>query len=334
MVSLLNKIRSSNDLILNESDLKWYRGLVEIQDAITQSTHFFFQEHGCKTLHLPITTLSISSPLGRGSDSLPVQIDYLGKKTYLADSMQFMLEYGCRLHNETTRGCYYLMPSFRDEKNDKTHLSQFYHSEVEIKGTLNEAIHIATDYLRTMTLSIMNQCEDFIRYSVGDVSHIETFLNSNDSIPQVTFDTAAKILNNNSSFIKDHGDFRTITHQGELQLIDYYNGMIWLTHHDHLAVPFYQAFDDAAFKQAKNADLLFGVGEVIGLGMRHLTSQDVCKALQIHNVDPKPYSWYYLLRDVYPMQTSGFGIGTERFICWILKRNNIHECNLISLIDT
>lgn len=47
-------------------------------------------------MHLPITTGSISSPMGLGSDSIPVKIQLGGRDTYLADSMQFALEYGCR----------------------------------------------------------------------------------------------------------------------------------------------------------------------------------------------------------------------------------------------
>lgn len=55
-------------------------------------------------MHLPVTTGSISSPMGRGSDSLPVKVKLEGVETYLADSMQFLLEYGCRL---TNKGVYY-----------------------------------------------------------------------------------------------------------------------------------------------------------------------------------------------------------------------------------
>src|SRR5947209_3606078 len=88
----------------------WYLALVDVQDAISRATVEFFSSKGLRNLHLPITTNAISSPMGLGSDSLPVQVNLFGIETYLADSMQFMLEYGCRL---AQNGAYYLMTSFR-----------------------------------------------------------------------------------------------------------------------------------------------------------------------------------------------------------------------------
>ena len=91
----------------------WYKLLIKLENLISVETMKFYQKKGIITLHLPVTTGSISSPMGRGSDSLPVKINLEGVNTYLADSMQFLLEYGCRLSDT---GVYYIMPSFRGEK--------------------------------------------------------------------------------------------------------------------------------------------------------------------------------------------------------------------------
>jgi len=74
-----------------------YSCLVDLQDLVNYETATFWRERAVRALHLPVTTGSISSPMGLGSDSLPVQVDLFGVPTYLADSMQFMLEYGCRI---------------------------------------------------------------------------------------------------------------------------------------------------------------------------------------------------------------------------------------------
>lgn len=81
---------------INAVNNKWYKSLVEIENMISKYTMLFYIEKGLKMMHLPITTGSISSPMGLGSDSLPVKINLCGCDTYLADSMQFALEYGCR----------------------------------------------------------------------------------------------------------------------------------------------------------------------------------------------------------------------------------------------
>ena len=53
----------------------WYKTIVEIQNIINLYTPQFYQGKSIKTLYLPVTTSSISSPMGLGSDSKPVQVD-------------------------------------------------------------------------------------------------------------------------------------------------------------------------------------------------------------------------------------------------------------------
>jgi asparaginyl-tRNA synthetase len=91
--------------------------LVSVQDSIIKATMLFWAERGVKILCLPITTTAISSPIGLGSDSKPVSVELVGERTYLAESMQFMLEYGCRISPD---GCSYIMPTFRGEDADAT----------------------------------------------------------------------------------------------------------------------------------------------------------------------------------------------------------------------
>lgn len=96
---------------------------------------------------------------------------------------------------------------------------------------------------------------------------------------------------------------------------------------DKAIVPFYQASQDSI--HAKCADLLFGVGETVGCGERHKTGEEVRKALLEHQVNEEPYSWYIQMKEKYPLQTAGFGMGTERFILWLLKQNDIRDCQLL-----
>ena len=89
--------KNINNHFLNAIENEWYINLIELENLITKYTILFFSEINLKTLHMPITTGSISSPMGLGSDSLPVKINLHGIDTYLADSMQFLLEYATRI---------------------------------------------------------------------------------------------------------------------------------------------------------------------------------------------------------------------------------------------
>jgi asparaginyl-tRNA synthetase len=264
--------------------------------------------------------------MGLGSDSQPVKINLFGIETYLADSMQFMLEYGCRLH---AAGCYYLMPSFRGEASDETHLCQFYHSEAEIVGTREDMMGLVEEYLRFMSSAVLAQCGDQIKQITGDVSHIEALVDTQGPLPRITMDEAVRLLDDDSLVKHCEPGYRVITRKGERALIKDFGGFVWITDPDHLAVPFYQAFADPDGRTARAADLLFGLGEVVGAGERHFSADLVREALRLHDVDPYTYEWYIKMRESFPLQTSGFGLGTERYISWILNHNDVRDCQLL-----
>jgi len=307
-------------------DNPWYHTIAEILNVISWSTSAFFLNREMMTLQLPITTNSISSPMGLGSDSKPVQVNLMGIDTYLADSMQFMLEYGIRL---TQKGCYYLMPSFRGEDVDHRHLSQFYHSEAEIFGSLDDVIRLVESYLLQLTYDVVAQCGERIQAFTGTLAHVNAMLKLSTGFPRLKFSEAADLLNQEPQYITTHSlGFRCLTNKGEVELIRRFGGFVWITHFDYLSVPFYQAFAED-LTAALAADLLFGLGETVGAGERHTTEDQVRQALDMHNVDSEPYAWYLQMKALRPQRTAGFGLGIERYLCWILQHNDIRDCQIL-----
>jgi asparaginyl-tRNA synthetase len=299
-----------------------YRQLVMLQDGLQRDSTMFWLDRNVRFVHLPITTNAVSSPMGLGSDSRPLAVEIAGKPCYLADSMQFMLEYACRFN---PNGAWYAMPSFRAEPADETHLNEFFHSEAEISGGLADVMKTVESYLRTITAGALYRMR---RRSLPgqDLSHIERFLAS-DSVPAITFEEAAARFGAADEFVQDHGSWRTITRRGERELANMFGGAVWLTHFDHLSVPFYQAYSNDR-KTAANADLLFPVGELVGAGERHMTGQQVREALEHHQVPEDQYAWYTQMKDVYPMRTAGFGMGIERWLMWLTQASDIRDLSI------
>ena len=290
----------------------------------------FYEEKGIITMHLPVTTGSISSPMGRGSDSLPVKVNLEGIDTYLADSMQFLLEYGCRLNE---KGVYYVMPSFRGEKADERHLCQFYHSEAEIPGNLEDVINLVEEYVKYLSKKILENFKEELEKAIGDVSHIEKIANYKGNFPRITFNQAEQALkekfgDNLNDYIEYNDGWRNITRKAEQELIKIYDGIVWITNYDILAVPFYQKFDNDLAGTTKNADLLFGIGETVGCGERHQNDMDLLKSMKLHEVDKEEYEWYIKLKEKYPLQTAGFGMGIERYLMWVLKASDIRNMQI------
>ncbi|MFJ6687017.1 asparagine synthetase A [Streptomyces werraensis] len=324
MVSLPSKVwENTESYHLEVLRNPWYRAVARLQNSINELTMDYWRARGGQTLHLPVTTGSISSPMGLGSDSKPVSVDLMGAPTYLADSMQFMLEFGCRLTGTDT---YYVMPSFRGEDHDATHLCQFFHSEAEIVGGLDDMLETVESYLRHLAAGLVERDADIIRDCGGSIEKLAKLAGAG-AFRRVTFAEAADVLNGTG--VEDHGGWRTLTREGEQLLMDKLGEFLWVSHWDHLAVPFYQAFGDPEGRTALNADLLFGMGEVVGAGERHVTADQVQQALDLHEVGAESYAWYLQMRDQSPLRTSGFGLGIERFLMWVLDHKDIRDFQLL-----
>lgn len=311
--------------ILNHKE--WFRMLIDLQNIINESTATFYKKKEIKMAYFPITTGSISSPSGKGSDSIPVKVNILGKETYLVDSNQFLLEYSCRL---ISKGCYYIMPCFRGESCDKRHLSQFYHSECEIPGNLDNVMELVEDYIRFISKEIYDKYRVELEKAIGDISHIEKLINYKGNFKRITFDQAENLLKqsdekNIKDYIRYEDGYRILNDKGEKKLLELNDGMVWITHYDILSAPFYQK---SIGKSAINADLLLGYGEVVGCGERHENNVELMKSLKIHEINEKDYIWYLNMKKNHPLHTSGFGMGIERFFMWLLKCEDIRNLQI------
>ncbi|XP_029363932.1 uncharacterized protein LOC115047264 [Echeneis naucrates] len=316
---------------------QWYRNMFQIQNTLFHSTVEYFH-NSCQYSYAltPLTTDTISSPMGLGSDSEPVCVNLLGQDVYLADSMQFVLEYFLRFQ-ENLPGAYYISPSFRGEDPDATHLNQFYHVECELLGDIDKAISTAEGYVAHLTKSMLRKHSDIILNTAGTLNHVTALLSKLDgetSLPRVPLDQAIPMMPSDDcvDWVQDgQPQFgRKLTRKGERVLIEKYGGAVWLTEMDHLGVPFYQAYVEGTGQcKAKAADLLLGLGETVGLGERHSNPEMVQEALRHHAVPEQSYKWYINMRQVKPLLTSGWGMGTERYLCWLLQHDDIRDIHII-----
>lgn len=323
-----NSLTETYDSYLTKIEDPWVGLLLELQNELSYATFAFYRTRGIPTVHLPVTTGAISSPMGLGSDSLPVQIDLFGVKTYLADSMQFFLEYGCRFLN---KGCFYIMPSFRGEEADKRHLCQFYHSEAEIPGGFPQVKALVEEYIRFLSQWMLDNLSEKIEKIVGTTEHLRQMA-LREEFPAIEYDDAVALLKDCEGCLQENAwGMINITSRGEQELIRRHGGVVWLCNMDERLVPFYQASDGNG--HAICGDLLFGIGEVVGSGQRCTSEEEVRSSLQRHQVSPEDYDWYIRMKKHYPLLTSGFGMGTERFLLWVLKHDDIRDCQLISRVN-
>lgn len=304
----------------------WYACSARLLSALYVATHRFFEAQGIDPYVFPITTGSVSSPMGLGSDSEPVQIALRNNQVYLADSMQFSLEVGARLSG---KGAYYVMPTFRGEPVDGRHLNEFVHAEVEIHGTLSDIQHVAEAYIRAMAAHLLDTCASEIEQTAGSTAHLVDLLSRQDSFKKISYSDAVTELSGTQGTLEDlPTGCPAITSLGEKLLMQRHGDFIWLCHMPWANVPFYQARMEGT-PYSLTGDLLAGIGEILGCGQRVHTSDDLHVSLAAHDVSLSGYEWYGQMRALRPLQTSGFGLGIERFLLWVTQTNDIRNCSLL-----
>lgn len=203
---------------------------------------------------------------------------------------------------------------------------RFYHAEAEIRGGIDDMMAMVESYVRRLTLDIVSEVGPTVDKLTGGLGYLDAILDRDDGFPQITVDEAVALLKGYPDLVRHHHEgFRTITRAGERRLIEQHGGVVWLTKQDHMAVPFYQRFVPGDDRLALASDLLFGLGEVAGSGERHREAADVKRALTQHEVDSKLYEWYMEMCENKPLLTSGFGLGSERYIAWLLNHDDIRD---------
>ena len=301
--------------------------LASIHSEVAKATFSFFSDNEMMYIPVPGTTGAASSPMEPGSDSAPVNIRIGDKTTKLTDSAQFHLEYACRSWN---KGCFYYGHSFRDEEPDGRHLSQFSHAEAEILGTLEDVKKLVEKYIKYITKRIWENASSYLKDIPEIEEKIKRLINYDEPFRSISYKKACEVLREYKNTLKecDRESYR-ITPLGEKILMDKFGEFLWVEHWDKMAVPFYQALDKDGLV-ALNADLLFGIGEVVGAGQRHCSSDELKDALKEHRLMLDDYQWYVKMKKYYPLQTAGFGMGVERYLMWLLGVRDIRAVELFT----
>lgn len=315
----------------------YFRALIYLRHQIKAvSDAYFSNQIGAKNVDLFLITSSVSSPTGPGSDSKPIPLAFGGLNTYLVDSSQFGFE---PILVSGIKRAYCYLASMRGENPDKRHLNQFYHCEYEAQEKFEDTKKVAEQYVRTLIelIGLMPHTIERMAISPQKTKQAVEHSLAVKNFPVITFDEATAMLRKKGKSRLVHssryGD--DITPAGERELLRILKAKtpIWVKHYPRNRVPFYQKPIKHNKSRVLNADLLcpnllkdsFG-GETLGMGQRQNLPEEIYESAHLQNMDIKPYEWYVDLRRMPKYKiTSGFGLGVERFISWILGLDEIHK---------
>jgi len=261
------------------------------------------------------------------TDALPVEIDWFNnkRKAFLSESSQFYLE--LRLLIDNLDKVFSIYNSFRKEDADFSHLAEFQHIEFEGKIGFEENIELLLGLMRHITASLVKNNMKDLKYFLSG-KEIKSILSSFDKnkVKRIPFTEAMDVLFNATGDKKYKKiSMKYFKSWEEIKLTEILNSHVLVTHYPLMEIPFYhktyEGDKNKNRKYAQNADLiLFGYREVIGSGTRIKSIKKLEEKVAIFNLPKDDYEPYLKTRRYKKYkETSGFGMGWQRYVQWLLK---------------
>jgi len=293
---------------------KKQHAILKIRHQVVKACRDFLDNNGFILIDAPIFTANACE----GTSNL-FAVDYFERSAYLTQSGQ--------LYSEATAASfgkvYCFGPTFRAEKSKtRRHLTEFWMVEPEMAYyNLDDNMNLAELFVEYIVQSCLKYCQTELKTLERDISKLE---NVKVPFPRITYDEAAKILEDQGSEFTYGSDFGGTD---ETIISDQYDKPVMVHRWPAKIKAFYMKRDDKNDDLALGLDMLApeGYGEIIGGGQREDDLAILENRIEEHDLDMKDFGWYLDLRKYGSVPHSGFGLGIERTVAWITGIKHIRE---------
>jgi len=322
--------------------------IARINHTMNFSINEYFDRLGALFITTPMTTRMISSPgafygkkaIDYTTDICPISLKWfnLPRKAFLAESVQIYLE--LTLIQKNINQAYSICNSFRKEKADEIHLSEFHHVEYEGKINQLENEKIALGLIQNIIRDLLRKNKKDLLYFLTDnkVKKLSMLAEEIFDTPKITLKEALELLYKETKDEK-YKEF-TLKNFGtweEVKLTEILgNNIVSVREYPLLEESFYHAeVDKKDPKVANNTDIIWpGYKEIIGSGCRVRNIEELKNKVDIFNLPVEDYIPYIQARKLKDYkQTSGFGLGWERLLHGLLEMPFIWSAVYFPRID-
>ncbi|MBD3210239.1 asparagine--tRNA ligase [Candidatus Micrarchaeota archaeon] len=274
---------------------------------------FFDREHFYE-IAPPIITKS-----GCEGGSTLFEMDYFGDTAYLTQSSQMYAE----VFIFSLGRVFVFAPSFRAEKSRTIrHLAEYWHLEPEMAYYDHEMnLKLQEDMCQYVIENMLKNHSGLLEACGRDPLDLEKV---KTPFPRMEYKDAVDRVNELGGKMEHGEDFGA---DEEALLTKELDRPLFVHKYPKGIKAFYMKEDPKNPDLVLNDDLLAprGHGEIIGGSERIWDYDELVSRMKEQNLNLSDYQWYIDLRKYGSVPHSGYGLGIERFVKWILNLDHIRD---------
>lgn len=310
--------RDKSEEFLRDVRHLWLRSrkmttIMKVRSEVLRFIPEFFRKQGFIEVSPP---MFISSAVEGGATLFGLK--YFDRNMYLTQSAQLHLEaliYSCEK-------VYCVAPSFRAEKSRTIrHLTEYWHVEAEEAFTsLEDLMRLEEKLVSYVCQKVARQCKpelEVLGVEASALSKVKT------PFPRITYDEAIEKLHKKGFKIPWGED---LGFEEEKALGAEFERPFFIYAYPKKIRAFYvKAYRDDP-KLVMSVDLIVPrIGELATGGARVDDKDELICNLEEFGLPLEGYSWYIDLRKYGTVPHTGFGIGVERLLAWMLKLESVMD---------
>jgi asparaginyl-tRNA synthetase len=319
------------------SRVSTFAAMLRVRHTANREIHKFLDDAGFLHIHTPILTSNDCEGAGEvftvrpdseeclramKKENVPLGEAFFDRKAFLTVSGQIHLE--AMAHG--LGDCYTFGPTFRAENSKSPiHLSEFYMLEAEksFSESINDLVQLIQTMMKTVTQSVLDKCAEDVAAIHKTQEQPPTFCWLDKPFITMSYLEAINTLRDHQDRLKSevnaaHG----LAKEQELFLTQYTNSPVFVVDWPRALKPFYMKQKSVDLELVDALDFLVPtVGELVGGSVRE-NDYDRLKA-KLPNAEA--LDWYLELRKYGGVPTSGFGMGFERYLQFLLGIGNIRD---------